>query len=167
VNALRSKRGQEPLFGCIRALHSRIPKRDSRPLFLLLLAVVAGCSGGREPTYPAEGTVTFEGKSLAGATILFRPAQGPVATGKLDEQGNFRLSTYGDGDGAVAGEHAVRLVMPDKTFDVSPDELEFTTDFETLRQEPPFPSRYLAFETSGLTAVVKEDENHFEFTLEP
>lgn len=132
-----------------------------------LLATLAGCSGGREPTYPVEGTVTLEGHSLAGSTILFRPAQGPVAIGKIDEQGHFRLGTYGDGDGAVAGEHAVRLLMPDKTFDVSPDELEFTTDFEKLRHEPPFPPKYLAFETSGLTAVVKEGENHFEFDLEP
>jgi len=131
--------------------------------------MVVGCSGGREPTYPVEGTVTLQGKPLSGGMIMFRPAKGPVATGKLDEQGRFRLSTYGDGDGAVAGNHAVRLVMPDKTFDVSPDELEFTTDFETLRNEPPFPSKYLAFETSGLTAPVKEDEdqNHFEFDLEP
>jgi len=133
----------------------------------LLLAMVAGCSGGREPTYPVEGRVTLRGEPLSSGMIIFRPAQGPVATGKIDEQGRFRLSTYGEGDGAVAGRHAVRLGLPDKTFDVPADELEFTTEFDTPPPEPPFPSKYLAFETSELTAEVKEDGNHFEFNLEP
>ena len=111
--------------------------------------------------------MTLQGKPLAGGMIMFRPTRGPAATGKIDQQGRFQLSTYGNLDGAVAGSHAVRLILPDKTFDVSADELEFTTDFESIRQPPPFPAKYLAFETSGLTAEVKDGDNRFEFDLEP
>jgi len=143
-----------------------IARHAGTPLALALV-LLAGCSDAKMATYPVEGTVTLDGQPVAGGSVLFRPAQGPIATGKVDEQGRFQLRTYGEADGAVAGRHAVRLVPPDKKFDVAPDELEFITDGESLRQPPPFPAKYLAFETSGLTADVKEDDNRFDFELQP
>ncbi|MGI6420071.1 MAG: hypothetical protein ACOX1P_30930 [Thermoguttaceae bacterium] len=94
--------------------------------FCCLLTVVAGlvfCSlaGCNKPrtlagTAPASGTVTYQGKPLEGATVMFRKqgqdlTSGGLATGTTDAQGNFSLqSRIGPTDvvdGAIQGEYEV------------------------------------------------------------
>ncbi len=128
---------------------------------------LAGCSAGQEPTYPVSGTVTLEGQPVSGGTIFFRPASGPLATGAIDSQGHFELTTYAQGDGAVAGKHAIALGPPDKTFTVSAEELELPDDPEALRQTVPFPARYLSFESSELSADIERQPNRMAFELRP
>ncbi|MFW5692608.1 MAG: hypothetical protein ACOCWL_00185 [Thermoguttaceae bacterium] len=135
-------------------------------MFLGILAM-CGCRSGRETTYPVSGVVRFEGQPLTDCRIMFRPEQGPVASGRLDEEGRFQLSTYGSGDGAVAGVHRVWLAPPETEFDMSDDELEFGQDASRLRKPPPFPAKYLSFATSELTADVQAEANEFEFVLKP
>lgn len=138
-------------------------------LGLVLFGIVAlsGCRSGRERTYPVSGVVRFGGQPLTDCLVMFRPEQGPVASGRLDDEGRFELSTYRPGDGAVAGVHRVWLAPPETEFDMSDDELEFVQDASRLRKPPPFPAKYLSFATSGLTAEVQTEANQFEFDLEP
>ena len=58
-------------------------------------------------------------------------------------------------------------LYPNDEWDLGNPAFIFTTDFESIRQKPPFPAKYLAFETSGMTAEVKDGDNRFEFDLEP
>ena len=134
---------------------------------LLAMVVLAGCGRGRERTYPVSGTVRIDGRPLAGCMIMFRPEQGPVASGWLDDEGRFELTTYRPRDGAVAGRHQVWLAPPETQFDIPDDEIEFLQDTSRLRQPPPFPAKYLSFATSGLTAEVEAKPNEFRFDLEP
>jgi len=86
-------------------------------LFCLSLAVlVAGCSSGsnENPAWPkryrASGTVTYAGKPIEGADIVFLSADGKsTGTGKTDSAGRFQLSTYTDKDGVVVGSHKVTV----------------------------------------------------------
>jgi hypothetical protein len=82
---------------------------------LMLLGVLAipsvGCQG-KPPFAAVEGTVTKEGKPLAGVIVDFYPDpgdRGPRSTSEpTDESGHYRLrSTGGGGDGAVPGPHRV------------------------------------------------------------
>jgi hypothetical protein len=85
------------------------------PLALGLL-VAAGCggSGTENPaTYPVSGTVTLDGKAVAGATVTFVPeggSGGHPAGGTTDQSGQYTLTTFAGGDGAVPGKYQVKIV---------------------------------------------------------
>ncbi len=86
----------------------------------LLLATLAGCSGGpkegftRLPTQKVRGTVLVAGQPAAGATVLFMPVGGagpdkPAASGIVGADGSYELLTYTTGDGVPAGEYDVAV----------------------------------------------------------
>ena len=66
-------------------------------LFLALAAIAAslsGCSSSKDPPLvAATGVVTFQGKPLGNATVVFIPDKGLPAMGKTDSDGKFTLST--------------------------------------------------------------------------
>ena len=87
-------------------------------LCLGMLVGLSGCGDSIKefPCAEASGVVLCEGKPVRGAQVYFSPK----TTGKsaevgkpgfswTDEAGRFVLSTYGDGDGAVVGQHIVRV----------------------------------------------------------
>lgn len=87
--------------------------------FLACLFVVAsliGCGGSGKPkTYPVTGTVKYRGQPCPGALVVFHPRGAgrendpkPVATVKDD--GTFVISTFGEADGAAAGEYGITVV---------------------------------------------------------
>ncbi len=78
-------------------------------LAVALLLAGAGCSGADKPV-KVEGTVTLDGKPLAGATVSFEPEDqqgGHSANGFTDKDGHFKLTTYNTGDGALRGNYNV------------------------------------------------------------
>lgn len=89
-----------------------------RPWSLAIVAalVLAGCwKTGRPPTYPVTGTVTWKGKPVEGAWVVFVPqeAGGQAAAGITDAQGRYRLTTFVEGDGALEGEYRVKVTKYD------------------------------------------------------
>jgi hypothetical protein len=82
------------------------------PQAILAALVLAGCWGtGRPPTYPVTGTVTWKGKPVEGARVVFVPQDpgGQAAAGITDAQGRYRLTTFVEGDGALEGEYRVKV----------------------------------------------------------
>ncbi|MCS7237758.1 MAG: carboxypeptidase-like regulatory domain-containing protein [Thermoguttaceae bacterium] len=137
-------------------------------VFLGLIVVGAlGCSRGGQSrpapvkTYPVRGTVTFQGKPLPDATVLFRSKDGKwTASGRTDSNGTFTLTTFNPGDGAPAGEYMVAVMA---------FEAPATSESEEKPGPPPkmlIPKKYATPETSGLTATVGEKENEVKLTLE-
>jgi hypothetical protein len=83
------------------------------------LCALLGCSDSEIPVARVHGTITIDGKPLAGGRVMFAPQPGngninpgKPAYGRLDNQGRFELSTFGDGDGAVIGSHLVTITAP-------------------------------------------------------
>jgi hypothetical protein len=75
-----------------------------------MLAV--GCSGDLPPTATVRGTVEFDGKPLTGfenASVLLTPRGGRKATGVIQADSSFELSSFGDGDGAIVGPARIRV----------------------------------------------------------
>lgn len=96
----------------------------ARPVALFAAAALAvGCGGGRKPCYPVSGTVLVDAKAAADCFVQFHshdPADhdGPnrvLATAMTDEAGKFRLSTYGNEDGAPAGEYTVTVTWRERS----------------------------------------------------
>src|SRR5262249_41385592 len=84
-------------------------------LLLGVLAVaLAGCQS--KPQFaPVEGTITKEGKPLAGVLVNFYPhprnRRPPSPSTPTDEAGHYRLrSSWGGDDGAVVGPHRVCIL---------------------------------------------------------
>jgi hypothetical protein len=74
--------------------------------------LLGGCTGApdRPATVPVRGSVSYQGKPVAGAAVAFLAKGAPrPAIGTTDAQGNFRLTTFTADDGAVPGEHLVTV----------------------------------------------------------
>ena len=94
--------------------------------FLLVLAMcvgslVCGCSGeGDFKVAKVSGQVACQGQPVANVLVQLIPtatgeggATGKSAIGTTDANGNFELSTYQPGDGAVVGTHSVKAGSQD------------------------------------------------------
>jgi len=84
----------------------------------LLAAAVSGCSQG--PAFaPVSGVVTLNGKAKQGLIVTFQPIgslenpePGRGSYGHTDEQGRFLLVSDDGKEGAVIGNHRVRIITP-------------------------------------------------------
>lgn len=89
---------------------------------LLLALVASGCQKGVRPVAPVSGLITLDGKPLSGGSIVSQPAApaGSIIAGKgsvafCDADGRFQLKTLEGLDGAVVGEHRIRIYGPRKS----------------------------------------------------
>ncbi len=128
-----------------------------RQLTVSGLAVIflAACSGCGEDTavltglVPVKGKVTYKGKPVSQGTIRFEPdGFGRMASGKLQADGSYILSTLKDADGVVAGEHKVFITDPEPS----------------LRKDRAF-QKFMQANGSTLTADVSPESTEFNFDL--
>ena len=81
-------------------------------MLLVLVVFVAGCGGSSGPkTYKVEGTVTFEGAPVEGATVSFEPTDstGTSAGGTTDASGKYKLMASFGGNGTTPGAYTVTV----------------------------------------------------------
>lgn len=131
-------------------------------VILLAALALAGCGGDRLPTAPVQGKVLYRGRPLEFGAVTFQPAAGPPATGAIQSDGTFRLSTYGRNDGAILGTHKVAISCFESQ---SPDAPPPDPSAEPGLGTPLIPRKYLSGETSGLTAEVRSRNDPFVFEL--
>jgi hypothetical protein len=83
------------------------------PTLVLAAFVLAGAGcGGPLKTVKVEGIVTLDGKPLPAATVTFVPVgDGRAASGRSENDGSFRLTTYRTDDGALPGDYKVTVVV--------------------------------------------------------
>ena len=86
------------------------------PILLLtsFLLFSSGCGDGRPSRVPVSGQVLIDGEPLKCGTITFIPAGHRASRGKLDHDGRFTLSCFGENDGAVLGKHKVEVTAFEK-----------------------------------------------------
>lgn len=99
------------------------------------------------------GTVKADGKPLANATVTFYPQPtGRPSSGKTDENGQYKLIYSADENGAIVGEHQVRISTADDGGDYGKSKPE------TL------PSKYNI--ATELKKEVKPGKNVIDFDLD-
>ena len=137
----------------------------------LLSLPVTGCGRGEGPhPVPVSGTVTWNGKPLSSGTITFLPTgatAGRMASGGIDERGQYELSSIEPGDGIVPGDYmiTVNVVKIIKAPDLSPN----ASPLDAIgRSERVLPDKYYNAQQSGLTATIDESDSRktIDFTLE-
>jgi hypothetical protein len=141
----------------LRAWRMRFPAWAA---WAALWLAAAGC-GSRLATAPVQGKVLFRGEPLSHGSVLFQPDVGPPATGTIQPDGSFVLSTYRSGDGAVLGRHRVEVVCPQVPM------AEAVKAAETEELALPLsaiPDRYTSYASSGIEREVVSGRN--EFTIE-
>jgi hypothetical protein len=89
-----------------------------RARLLLGFALVLGLGCGSGKFVPVSGTVTMNGKPLAGATVMFSPIAkegsidaGPGSGGKTNEKGEYTLTSDTGRTGAIVGKHRVSVSL--------------------------------------------------------
>jgi hypothetical protein len=127
-----------------------------------------GCGDEQMTMGTVSGVVTVGGKPLQSGIIHFVPEAGPAASGALDEEGRYELTTADSGDGAVVGKHRVFLTpMQDDAHLVEYTDADYQAG--KIPPEPEshdfLPPQYLAPTTSGLTAEVVAGSNDLDFPL--
>ena len=124
---------------------------------IVVMLVTDGCGGG-----PADapdlgqvtGTVTLDGKPLAGAEVQFLPEDGRPSTGVTDAAGKYELAYTGESRGAKIGKHRVQI-RTGRYVEKENGETEMT--------EESLPAKY--HDKSELTADVVAGENTVNFDL--
>ncbi|PQO36449.1 hypothetical protein [Blastopirellula marina] len=129
-----------------------------------LCLLICGCGGGNGlATAPTTGEVTYQGKPLPYGSVSFRPKAGSPATGDIQADGTFTLTTYSDGDGAIVGMHEV-LISATEAHARTAQPVE--AGMEAPVPKSLIPQKYTSFSTSGITAEVKPGEkNHVVIEL--
>jgi hypothetical protein len=137
------------------------------PCVVLALPALLGCADAARELAPVVGRVTYEGKPLANADVVFAPENGDrVASGRTDQEGHYRLGTLVAGDGAIVGSHRVTISArgPDK-----PGPPGFVGSGlpggDKVPGEPLIPEKYFSPETSGISRDVQLGNNEFDFDL--
>ena len=118
----------------------------------LFLVLCVGCGSGTvaiAPMAPAKGKVTYKGKPLSVGTVRFEPeGVGRMASGKLQSDGSFEMSTLKEGDGAAIGVHRVYITGVDKA----------------LAKDRAF-KKYMFAASSGLETEVSAEKPEHSFDL--
>src|ERR1700761_6959661 len=113
-----------------------------RDLAFLLIVALAGCGGAeRVSLAPLTGSVTLDGKPLEAGMIVFTPAKGRPASGKVKSGQIVDVTTYDPNDGAPVGRLVITLMdLPPEGMDVPKERI--------------IPSKYGSAEESDLTVAV-------------
>jgi hypothetical protein len=135
--------------------------------FLVLMAAGCGARDDHPPRFPVTGIVTYQGKAVEGADVVFVPDRPPAqaAFGKTDAQGKYRLTTIDKNDGAVSGNYKVKVskleaIQQEGSNIVSADteaeaEIYRPEDGDVVRiPKQLLPKKYSDHNTSGLTHTV-------------
>ncbi|MCI0334120.1 MAG: carboxypeptidase-like regulatory domain-containing protein [Planctomycetes bacterium] len=80
-------------------------------LWLCLAGLLLGCTSGSSGTVGVSGKVTKGGQPVSGALVAFRStsAAGKAASGTTDASGEYKLTTFINGDGALPGSYQVTV----------------------------------------------------------
>ena len=110
-------------------------------LSLTVLFFAAGCDS-RPTRVQVSGKVLIDGEPLKVGSVDFVPEKGRKASGIIDTNGNFTLTCYEPGDGALIGTHRIEILASEAINDT-------TTRWHA-------PKKYADRRTSGLVEEIKD-----------
>lgn len=155
----------------------RFKKNIHLLLAVCLIFPAVGCS--RKFNYGSTGTITghltMNGKPLAAghAVVFMEPEKGFLAFGLTDENGDFRVSSWNNGQIPV-GPYQAHLAPPvDSAAAAAAEKMTAEERFDHPELADPqmnktkrvFPERYANIRTSGLEFQIEPGENYLEVEI--
>jgi len=143
-------------------------------VFPLTCLLTTGCGSNRLATARVAGVVTWNGKPVEAGTITFYPEKGRPASGRIQPDGSYTLTTFNAGDGAILGAHRVTIeatavTSAEPSPKSSDEEVRQVLSGTSHRGKPAVrwlaPKKYSSLETTPLTAEVKPGPNTINFDL--
>ncbi|QDU26900.1 hypothetical protein ETAA8_19840 [Anatilimnocola aggregata] len=128
----------------------------------LSTGLISGCSW-KEPTYPVKGKVVYQddgSPAAVGVRVVFESTKPPYAraSGAIQPDGSFVLSTDRPDNGAMQGEHRVAI---------SPLTADGTGNDLTAQLTKTIGAKYLEFRTSNLVFNIEpKGSNDFVVKIE-
>ncbi|MBI5758053.1 MAG: hypothetical protein HZA46_06000 [Planctomycetales bacterium] len=154
--------------------HMKFIPMSVRLLLLPFLVTIVGCGGGgQKPTAKVQGKVTFNGQPVPGGTLSFAPVAaekgnepGKSASGGVNSDGTYVLSTYTDKDGAVVGKHRViYLAASAASTGANPDDPASGHSDETAAANPAPASPFQGLKPKAGEVEVKSGSNTIDIEL--
>ncbi len=137
---------------------------------ILLIVATLGCStGDHPPVYSAKGTITFQGKAVDGAEVIFLPLsesaeESSSGRATTDSSGNYSLKTFFSADvdvtGARPGNYRVTVTKIEAPTGIV-DPFQPESKLKHL-----LPEKYSSAVTTPLRAEVQAQSNRFDFELQ-
>ena len=132
-------------------MHTPNPTRPLRAggriLFVVGVAMLAGCVDGGPPAGTVEGTVTYRDKAFTDGDVNFvMPAKGVAAIGKIDPTGKYAIDTP-----LEAGTYMVYLTPPQMSAEEGPK-----PGGAAKKMSTGIPKKFREAATSGISVTVKE-----------
>ncbi len=133
----------------------------------IICLALSGCgrsaTAPKIQTLPVKGTITLDGKPLAGANVLFMTSDPPAAfVGTTNEVGAYQLQGPEGRAASLQGNCKVtvsRMVKPDGSL-MAPGELPAMV--QAVEQLPP---KYSQLETTTLAKTLSPEGGTFDFEL--
>jgi len=133
----------------------------------IFISLTVGCGESGPPTAPVDGVVTYKGKPVQYANLIFLPQNvpgGQTGFAQTDSEGKFsKVLTGGKTNGAVVGSHFVTVT------EGWPPDQEIPTDQMGMQKSPPrgpWANKYRDSSNPALKVeVVAGQDNHFDFDL--
>lgn len=117
----------------------------------VLTSLMVGCGDGRPRRVPVSGRVTIDGQPLTKGVVRLIPENARPATGEVDSEGRYTLTTFEPGDGVIPGPCKVAVIASEM--------------ISNNAQRWHAPKLYADAERSGLTADIAEATDALDFEL--
>jgi hypothetical protein len=136
-----------------------------------LLFQLGGCSSydrNMPKLGKVRGKVSYQGKPVSTGRVVFTPVSGKAgdsgqgASGEIDTNGTYEMTTFNTGDGAILGQHIVTVVVREKQEMPKPD-----ADSHIKYEVPKAltPAKYSTADKSPLRCTVVEGGTEFNIEL--
>lgn len=135
----------------------------SKSSFLGMCLAIFGLAGCGESTShpkvaPVSGTITYQGKPLAGADVSFFAEKAPrAASGKTDAEGKYKLTMFESNDGAFPGRNVVTVAIASEG--VSMEQMMSGKPQAADASKPKLATEYQSQTSTPLSYDVKDGKN--------
>lgn len=138
----------------------------------LLLLAETGCGPGLDADYsaiglvPVSGTITLDGKPLAGAVVFFEASDLTQSYAETDESGHYQMRFNSEIDGVPPGPKTVRISTTASTGEEEEsDELQADPDARPAAKQTSEKVPDCYHRDSKLRVTVDESRSQYDFDL--
>jgi hypothetical protein len=135
---------------------------------LLVVALLGtGCGSDGPVTIPIRGEVIYKGgalKDVPQGLVRYLPkgAEGRQASGRIQPDGSFVLTTFKSADGVVPGEYDVTVSAYTTQAELTREQVEASGGRGVSQPRLLIPEKYTDPKTSGISDTVNDDHSGFK-----